>query len=194
MEDSKTAGPRRSRARALALACVSAFVLSCGGEGSAEDAGAPEREPGELALPPSANAPRVMRESSPPDTLQPEPIEEFAILGSDSSALVDVGSGGFGPALSIDAISDSYRGHYAAALSAEGSAVRNRIDRELQEEAERRTARDRGFAGWNDMIGALTPEQRARLVDRLNEANVELARDLHGSAGPAEPEETAPEG
>ena len=44
------------------------------------------------------------------------------------------------------------------------------------------------------MIEAMTPEQRARLVDRLNAANVELARDLHGSADEQAPTGTTPTG
>jgi hypothetical protein len=42
------------------------------------------------------------------------------------------------------------------------------------------------------MIEAMSPEQRARLVDRLNAANVELARDLHGTVDQEEPIGTAP--
>jgi hypothetical protein len=135
-------------------------ALACGGEGSSSGARAPERAGGELALPPSATAPRVMNEAATPDTLLPDTISsEFA----------------------IDAIAGAYRAHYAGALEREGSAVRNRIDRDLQHEAERRTALDQGFGDWVEMVGALTPEQRVRLVERLDAANIELARELHGS-------------
>jgi len=192
MNDYRTTG--FGRLRALTVALAAAAVLSCGGEPPAAGSRRAEREAGELALPPSASAPRVMRESAPPDTIRPDTVEEFAILGGDSFPPVDLRVGGSDPDLSIDAIADSYRGHYAQAVGSEGTAVRNRIDRELQQEAERRTARDRGFADWIEMIGALSPDQRARLVDRLNEANIELARDLHGSGGPPEPDGTGPEG
>lgn len=191
MDDHRTAGRRALRAVSVALAATAG--LSCGGEPPAAGSSRADRESGELALPPSASAPRVMRESAPPDTIHPDTTEEFALLGTDSFP-TDLRVGGSDPDLSIDAIADSYRGHYAQALGSEGTAVRNRIDRELQQEAERRTALDRGFADWIELIGALSPDQRARLVDRLNEANIELARDLHGSAGPPEPDGTAPEG
>ena len=164
---------------------VLTLVLGCGGGSPSADARAPAREPGELFLPPSATAPRVMREAAPPDTFQPDTSGEFAILGRDTLEA---------PALGVDAIEASYRANYTAALQAEGSAVRNRIDRDLQREAELRTARERGFADWIEMVGALTPEQRARLVGRLDAANVDLAHDLHGTEGPAEADDTAPEG
>lgn len=174
-------------ARRLATAVLSAACLACGDGGSEVAFRTPPRESGELALPPSASAPRVMRDDQPPDTLVPDSIGEFAILGSDSLLAASNLPEGFEPDLGVDAITVSYRGHYVAALESEGSAVEGRIDRELQHEAELRTARDRGFRDWAEMIGALTPEERARLVDRLNEANVEIARDLHGTVEPQEP-------
>lgn len=169
-------------------------IAACGGDPPAADRGSSGREPGELVLPPSASAPRVMRESAPPDTFQPDTSREFAILDVDSLLLMDDPVGRSGPELTVDAIAESYRGNYERALAAGGSAVRNRIDRELQREAELLTARGRGFAGWLDLIDALSPEQRARLVDRLNEANIELARDLHASEEPPEPDDPAPRG
>lgn len=173
---------------------VIAMIAACGGDRPSADRGSTGREPGELVLPPSASAPRVMRESAPPDTFQPDTSGEFAIRGADSLLALDVAHGGSSPELTVDAIAESYRGNYARALEAEGSAVRNRIDRELQREAELLTARGRGFGGWTDLIDALSPEQRARLVDRLNEANIELARDLHGSEESPEPDDPSPRG
>lgn len=169
-------------------------IAACGGDRPVTDQKITGREPGELALPPSASAPRVMRESAPPDTFQPDTSREFAILGSDSLLLMGDPFGGTAPELTVEAIAESYRGNYAQALATGGSAVRNRIDRELQREAELLTARGRGFAGWLDLIDALSPEQRAQLVDRLNEANIELARDLHASEEPTESDEPAPRG
>jgi hypothetical protein len=173
----------------LAAAVLSAICLACGDGGGEIAFRTTPRETGELALPPSASAPRVMRDDQPPDTLVPDSIEEFPILGSDSLLLGSNLPAGLAPDLGVEAITVSYRGHYAAALESEGSAVEGRIDRELQHEAELRTARDRGFHDWAELIGALSPEERARLVDRLNEANVEMARDLHGTAEPREPAE-----
>jgi len=175
----------------LAVAVLAVACVACG----ERDLGVPVRsgspESDELALPPSANAPRVMREELPPDTLTRDSVDEFVILGSDSTIPALDGGVGFDPALSVDAIATAYRGHYAAALASEGSAVAGRIDRELQHQAELRTARDRGFGAWTELIAALSPEQRARLVDRLNEANVEMARELHGTPAPREPPETS---
>lgn len=176
-------------ARRWAAAVLSAVCLACGDGGSEVAFRMAPRESGELALPPSASAPRVMRDDQPPDTLVPDSIEEFAILGSDSLLLGSNMPTALEPDLGVDAITVSYRGHYATALQSQGSAVEGRIDRELQHEAELRTAHDRGFRDWAELIGALSPEERARLVDRLNEANVEIARDLHPTAEPREPTE-----
>ena len=173
----------------LATAVLSAACLACGDGGSEVAFRTTPRDSGELALPPSATAPRVMRDDQPPDTLVPDSIEEFAILGSDSLLLGPDIPAGLEPDLGVDAIAVSYRGHYAAALQSGGSAVQGRIDRELQHEAELRTAHDRGFRDWAELIGALSPEERARLVDRLNEANIDIARDLHSTAEPPEPTE-----
>lgn len=176
--------------RAVAVA-VCALCLGCGeGEHEAWVRSEP-RQSGELALPPSANAPRVRRDELPPDTLAPDTLGEFAILAVDS-----LSEGGSPldalPDLTVEAIAEAYRANYATALRLEGSAVEGRIDRELQHEAELRTARDRGFGDWTELIGALSPEDRARLVDRLNEANVDLARELHAPA--VAPDPTQPPG
>jgi hypothetical protein len=95
------------------------------------------------------------------------------------------------PDPAVEFLAAAYRRHYGESLRSEGSSVRGRIDRELQREAELRTALEQGYADWISMIEAMTPEQRATLVDRLNEANLELARDLHGPAEGA-PSGTAP--
>jgi hypothetical protein len=94
----------------------------------------------------------------------------------------------------IEAVAGSYRRHYGESLRSEGSAVRGGIDRELQREAELRTARERGYPDWTSMIERMTAEQRARLVDILNETNVELARDLHGSTSEGLPTRPTPTG
>ena len=182
------------RPAAFALVCTAVVVFACSGEDASLDERTPTREPGELALPPSANAPRVMREAEPPDTLEPDSFERFEIVGLDSFPFVEPGGEAIGPDPTVDSITEAYRQHYAETLQSEGSAVQGRIDRQLQQEAERRTAADRGFSDWTEMIGALSPEERARLVDRLNEANVEMARDLHGPTDEQEPTGTAPPG
>lgn len=180
------------RPTTLVFVWAAAAVLSCGGEDAQVDARPRVREPGELALPPSAGAPRVRRDEWAPDTFHPDSVDEFEIVDLDSFPLGEIGPGSRDP--SVDAVADSYRRHYAEALDSEGSAVRGRIDRQIQQEAERRTAEERGFGDWTEMIEALTPEQRARLVDRLNEANIELSRDLHGPADEQEPIGPAPAG
>jgi hypothetical protein len=181
--------------RTLALATVS-WALACGGDEEQLDTGRPAREPGELALPPSANAPRVARDATAPDTFRPDSVDEFQIVDLDSfpgDPLSDPLAFPGSPDPAIESVADSYRRHYGESLRSEGSSVRGRIDRELQREAELRTARERGYADWISMIEGMTPEQRARLVDVLDETNVELARDLHGPvvedapAGPAPP-------
>ena len=164
----------------LALAAI---ALACGGGDEDVVVRSAARGTGELALPPSATAPRVMREAEPPDTLDPDSLSEFA--GLDSFPYLDTGV--MGSDVAVDEITTAYRTHYAEALESEGSAVQGRIDRDLQSEAERRTAADRGFGDWGEMIEALSPEQRALLVERLNEANVDMARDLHGPAQEQEP-------
>jgi hypothetical protein len=177
--------------RALIL-CAALAAVACGGDEQSSDARPRVRGSGELALPPSAGAPRVIRDAAPPDTFQPDTTGEFVIAPFDSvpfpnpgPSIVDV---------EMELVARSYRGHYTNIVGAEGTAVRGRIDRQLQQEAERRTAQERGFSDWTAMIEALSPEQRALLVDRLNEANIELARELHGSADEPEPNGTAPPG
>lgn len=180
--------------RVLVLAAL-AFTLSACGEGEIAEVDRPAREPGELALPPSANAPRVSREATAPDTFRPDSIDEFEVVDLDSFPLGDpLGVLPGYPDPAIESVADSYRRHYGESLRSEGSSVRGQIDRELQREAELRTAQERGYADWISMIEEMTPEQRARLVDRLNEANVQLARDLHGSAGEEAPTGTTPPG
>ena len=168
---------------ALALAAIA--VLACGDRDDGVVRRSAARGTDELALPPSATAPRVMREAEPPDTLDPDSLREFEIAGMDSFPYLDTGI--MGSDATVDEITTAYRIHYAEALQSEGSAVQGRIDRDLQSEAERRTAADRGFGDWGEMIEALSPEQRALLVDRLNKANVDMARDLHGPAQEQEP-------
>lgn len=167
------------------LGMVSALG-ACGG-GEIAEAVRPAREPGELALPPSANAPRVSRDAMAPDTFRPDSVDEFEIVDFDSLPAGDpfgdpaVGLP-VGPDPAVESVAASYRRHYGESLRAEGSAVQGRIDRELQRRAELMTAHERGFPDWLSMIEALSPEQRARLVSRLNQANVDMARELHGSA------------
>lgn len=177
--------------RAL-IVWVALTALACGGEDPAAEERPRVRGPGELALPPSAGTPRVMRDAAPPDTFRPDSIDEFVIAPFDSVPFPGAGSGSID--VEVELLARSYRGHYTAMVGAEGTAVRGRIDRQLQQEAEHRTAQEHGFHDWTAMIEALTPEQRARLVDRLNEANIELARDLHGSTDEPEPDGTAPAG
>ena len=186
------------RLRGLITAGAALAAVACGGEDAQVDTRPGVRGPGDLALPPSAGAPRVTRDAAAPDTFHPDSVDEFEIVNLDSFPLGEPGPGGRDPW--VDAVADSYRTHYAGALNSEGSAVRGRIDRQIQQEAERRTAQERGFGDWTAMIEALSPEQRARLVDRLNEANIELARDLHGPVdeqgpiGPAPMDEQDPAG
>ena len=168
-----------------ALAWAAIALLACGGGDEDVVVRSAARGTGELALPPSATAPRVMREAEPPDTLDPDSLREFEITGVDSFPYLETGV--MGSDVTVDEITTAYRIHYAEALQSEGSAVQGRIDRDLQSEAERRTAADRGFGDWGEMIEALSPDQRALLVDRLNEANVDMARDLHGPAHEQEP-------
>lgn len=180
--------------RALALRAA-LVAMACGGDGN--DPAAEERPgvrvAGELALPPSAGAPRVMRDAAPPDTLRPDSVDEFEVAELDGVPFPEAFGPG-APDAEVERVARSYRGHYTDIVGAEGTAVRGRIDRQLQQEAERRTAQQFGFPDWTAMIEALSPEQRARLVDRLNEANIDLARELHGSAGEPEPDGTAPAG
>ncbi|MGH7566500.1 MAG: hypothetical protein ACREK2_06700 [Gemmatimonadota bacterium] len=180
------------RLRPLVMIWAALVALGCGEEDAGVDTSSRVREAGELALPPSAGAPRVTRDAAAPDTFHPDTVDEFEIVDLDSFPLVEPGL--IGPDPSVDAVADSYRRHYAEALDSEGSAVRGRIDRQIQQEAERRTAQERGFRDWTAMIEALTPEQRAGLVNRLNQANIEMANELHGTADEQEPVGTDPAG
>lgn len=169
---------------------ASLVALGCGEEDARLDTRPRVRGPGDLALPPSAGTPRVTRDAAAPDTFHPDSVDEFEIVDRDSFPFMEPGSFDRDP--SMDAVADSYRRHYAEALDAEGSAVRGRIDRQIQQEAERRTAQEQGFEDWTAMIEALSPEQRAGLVNRLNEANIEMANELHGTGAEREPIGTVP--
>ena len=178
----------------IRLAALAIVLSACGG-GEIAEFERPTRESGELALPPSANAPRVSRDAMAPDTFRPDSVNEFDVVDLDSfppGDLMEPLPGGPDPA--VESLADSYRRHYGESLRSKGSSVRGRIDRELQQEAELRTAQEQGYADWISMVEAMTPEQRARLVDRLNTANVELARDLHGSADEQAPTGNTPSG
>jgi hypothetical protein len=179
--------------RALVV-CGALAAAACGGDDIPGDARPRVRGSGELALPPSAGAPRVLRDAAPPDTFQPDSSDEFVITPFDSLPFTGVGALPGAVDVEVELLARSYRGHYTDVVAVEGTAVRGRIDRQLQQEAERRTAQERGFPDWTGLIEALSPEQRARLVDRLNEANIELARELHGSSDEPELNGAAPPG
>jgi hypothetical protein len=121
-----------------------------------------------LAQPPSADAPRAAAEGFTPDTVRP---------GQDS----------LGPApatseLDVDSIVSRYRSNYGSELVQTGSEVRGQVDPVIVEAAKRRTALDFGYveiSAWTDLMVDLTELQRADVTRRIDEANRELARELH---------------
>jgi hypothetical protein len=60
--------------------------------------------------------------------------------------------------------------------------VRGQVDPVIVEAAKRRTALDFGYvemSAWMDLMADLTELQRADVTRRIDEANRELARELH---------------
>ncbi|HEY7602603.1 MAG TPA: hypothetical protein VIB60_08865 [Methylomirabilota bacterium] len=153
----------------LALVVLS---TACGGEEPPEGG---EAAPGDslagLAQPPSAGAPRATAEGFAPDTVRP------GAAGQDSLAPAPATS-----ELDVDSIVSRYRSNYGSELVQTGSEVRGQVDPVIVEAAKRRTALDFGYvemSAWMDLMADLTELQRADVTRRIDEANRELARELH---------------
>jgi hypothetical protein len=155
------------------------LLAGCSRAGEAgRSTGADTVAEGDLALPPSARAPRAPQAGGAPDTVVP---------GAPDDTLTAEGSVGPvpPPVLDVGVIAGGYREHYVQQFHEIGSDVRGGVDPELVEDAKRRTALDLGFVdvgAWSDMLGELSAEQRANLADAIAATNRDLARELHGAA------------
>lgn len=161
------------------LAVLALLALgACDREGAvpAED----EAPLDELALPPSASAPRRSLPGGVPDTVT---VDERTPVVRDLPG-PDETVGPVPPAvLDIGTIVNAYHRYYVALFHEMGSDVRNDVDPRLVEDAKRRTALDFGFVqagAWNQMVRELSAAQRTSLAERVAATNQDLAIELHG--------------
>ena len=165
---------RRSNASAWIAVMVAMLGAGCGEQPPDDDASAPgDPASGELARPPSADAPRATQPGFAPDTMRPEAATDDTLAGLEAAPATSD--------LSVDSIVGQYRNHYAAELVEirTGDAGAEEVD--AVEAAKRRTALDFGYVeitAWSDMVADLTEPQRAELERRVEQANQEVARDL----------------
>ena len=134
---------------------------------------------GDLALPPSAGAPRPRAGGGTPDTLTAEETAPHDTTTPGPTETV-------GPVpperLEVGVILGVYRRNYQELFSEFGSQVRNDVDPKLVEDAKRMTALEHGFVdlgAWDDMVSELSPSQRAELAEGIAATNRDLARELH---------------
>ena len=169
--------------RALALGAMLALGSGCGGEEHERGTGSPAAdsiEADQLALPPSAAAPRASLPARTPDTLRPDglpPVEPGVENPSRRRAPDE---------LDVDAIVDAYRRYYRAEFHERGSQVRGDVDPQLVEYAKRRVALDWGYVrigAWNDLTRDMLPGQRDRLHTSIASVHRALAAELHGDEG-----------
>ncbi|MDX1660290.1 MAG: hypothetical protein R3326_00755 [Gemmatimonadota bacterium] len=178
------------RPSGTALAIVAVAALAACGEGPDAGSTADRRvidRSGDVALPPSANAPRASLPARAPDTVRPvdDPVVDPAAdtLGLDLSSVGRRSPEEF----DLAAIVNTYRKYYREEYVEMGSDVRGRVDPELVEDAERRVALLWGYVevgAWESMMADMTADQRAVLSNRLMAANEVLARELHGPGAP----------
>ncbi|MGH7572135.1 MAG: hypothetical protein ACREMK_09870 [Gemmatimonadota bacterium] len=172
--------------RERARRCVIAFMVVvlgtvCGEQPPGEADSAPgTAASGELAQPPSAGAPRAAQPGFSPDTMRPEAAVDDTLAGQGAAPATSD--------LSVDSIVGQYRNHYAAELVEIRTGEAGAED--AAEAAKRRTALDFGYVemtAWSDMVADLTEAQRAELVQRIEQANRELAREVRREDPGGEP-------
>jgi hypothetical protein len=135
---------------------------------------------GEIALPPSARAPRAPQPGGAPDTVVPAAPDDTIASESTVGPVPP-------PVLDVGAIVNSYRHFYEKGFAEMGSQVRGDVDPELVEEAKHRTALEFGYVdanAWNELLAELTPGQRAEVAQGIATTNRDLARMLHGGSPP----------
>lgn len=183
----------RGRGTAWAAVVAALVATGCGGDGADRDVSSDrdvQDRSGDVALPPSANAPRASLPGRSPDTVRPA---DDATLDPRSDTLgVDALSDRRRSPEEFDlaAIVNAYRKYYREEFVEQGSEARDRVDPALVEHAKRRIALDWGYVdvgAWRDMISDMTADQRAVLSNRLQAADEVLARELHGPGAPDPP-------
>lgn len=181
------------RATAWAAVVAALVATGCGGDGGNRETD-PDRgvvdQSGEVALPPSASAPRASLPGRSPDTVRPADDATVDPM-ADTLGMEALPDRRRSPEeFDLAAIVNAYRVHYREEFVEQGSDVRGRVDPELVEHAKRRVALDWGYVdvgAWGDMISDMTADQRAVLSNRLQAADEVLIRELHGPDAPVPP-------
>lgn len=169
--------------RGAVLAACLIVGVGCGGDEPPAERSAPDSiDADELALPPSAVAPRASLPGRTPDTLRPEGREALPPEpGDDRSRRLSPEE------LDVDVIVDAYRRYYIEEYYEAGSAVRGDVDPELVVHAKRRVALDLGYVdvgAWDALTRDMLSGQRSRLNTELANVNRALAAQLHGAESP----------
>lgn len=163
------------RRRSVALAIC---LLAACGEGGGDRAAAPaDSVAGDLALPPSAGAPRASVPGSAPDTVRPERVGSPDTLG----VVPDPGRHLSPAELDVDSIAARYRNHYRSEFIDRRELTQGDPDLDLDpavvEAAQRRTALEWGYVeqnAWDQMLADLSESQRLELARRVDAFHREL--------------------
>lgn len=176
----------KGRSAALATGLIGILAVACGGDGADGTAERTTEERTDVALPPSANAPRASLPGRSPDTLRPD----ADTVGVDPQAEAAADRRRSPEEFELGAIVSAYQRYYREEYVERGSDVRGRVDPDLVEHARRRIALDWGYVdvgAWGSMLADMTADQRAVLSNRIAAADETLVRELHGPDAPEIP-------
>lgn len=177
------------RGAAVATALAGILATGCGGDGA--DGGAErttDDRTGDVALPPSANAPRASLPGRSPDTLRPE--ADTMVVDPLAEPAPAPGRRRSPEEFDLGAVVAAYQRYYREEYVEQGSDVRGRVDPGLVEDAKRRVALDWGYVdvgAWRSMLADMTADQRTVLSNRIGAADETLSRELHGPDAPEIP-------
>ncbi|MBW3660604.1 MAG: hypothetical protein KY397_03105 [Gemmatimonadetes bacterium] len=173
---------------AIGAAAIAALAVGCdAGPDEGVDDRALEERAEDVALPPSAAAPRTDQPDRGPDTIRPSPDTEPA---EPAETPAPEGRRRSPEELDLGGIVNAYQRYYREEYVEQGSNVRSGVDPELVEDAKRRVALDWGYVdvgAWNDLLADMTRDQRTVLANRIAAANEQLAAELHGPGAPEVP-------
>lgn len=162
------------RRRSVALAIC--LLAACEGGGADRAAAPADSVAGDLALPPSAGAPRASVPGSAPDTVRPggESRDTLGVVPEPGRHL--------SPAeLDVDSIAARYRNHYRSEFidrrELTGVDPDFDLDPAVVEAAKRRAALEWGYIeqnAWDQLLADLSESQRLELARRVDAFHREL--------------------